>query len=82
MSQNRHNIQNQISYVTGYIFENIAVTRNVSERADFDVQVVFCHEAITGPQHLNGKLYLYCSTIPPLHWDALGATRLPCKVSV
>lgn len=30
----------------------------------------------------NGKLYLYCSTIPLLHWDALGARRLPCKVSV
>lgn len=30
----------------------------------------------------NGKLYLYCFTIPPLHWDALGARRLPCKVSV
>lgn len=30
----------------------------------------------------SGKLCLCCSTIPPLHWDALGARRLPCKVSV
>lgn len=26
------------------------------------------------------KLYLYCFTIPPLHWDALGVRRLLCKV--
>lgn len=32
---------------------------------------------------VTGKLSLYCSTpIPPLHWNALGARRLPCKVSV
>lgn len=59
-------------------------TREVSERTDVHIRVVFCHEAITGPRKktVSGKLYLYCSPIPPLHWNALGARRLPCKVSV
>lgn len=46
--------------------------------------MVSCHEPITRPQKKKKKIEwrFYCSTTPPLHWDALGARALPCKVSV